>query len=105
VHPRVIATLPNVLGDLLAWGRDGDGWWGLVIWTHRVMDRHQLGGDVRYSAWMPASTLHRSRYDTVDYRGVVRLDLPADRCAWPSPSDRHDVDCEHLGVMTESTAG
>jgi hypothetical protein len=106
VFPRIIALLPDVLGDLLAWGRNPDGcWWGLVTWEHRVMTPGVLGGYVYYSAWMPATTLRPSRYESVliQYEKVVRLNLPAKRRVWPRPADRHDRDTVHYGaVVTEA---
>lgn len=103
VPVRVIARIPNVLGDLLAWGRDSDGWWGLVTWSARVLTDGKLGGDVHYSAWMPATTLQRSADPTLTaaYAAVVTLTLPDDRGSWPSPAGRRNVAYEHRGVLTE----
>lgn len=101
MHPRVVARIPNVLGDLLAWGRDAEGWWGLVIWTDRRDEGPTLGGSVTYSAWMPARSLRQSSDQTLAaaYRSVVRLDLPPDRSAWPTPADRADLSSVHHGVL------
>ncbi len=67
---------------LVAWGRTGDGWHACVTWNQRVSTR--AGDDeIGFAAWVPAAAVSKPGWSsTVD---VPRIELPADRRAWPAP--------------------
>jgi hypothetical protein len=73
-------------GQLLAWGRAEDGWWGLFAWWVRLQ-LPAAGGRVQLfcSAWVPAASLSQPAWGR-SAEDLPRLPLPADRDRWPPPA-------------------
>jgi hypothetical protein len=101
--PRVIADLVHQLADLHAWGRHEGQWWALISWgVHGVLDEGH-NGDIRCTAWVPAAGVTPSADPSQRalYRGVARLELPADRHTWPTPAARPNVRQHNYGPITQ----
>jgi hypothetical protein len=103
VAPTVLAKLINRLADLHAWRRSPDGqWWALVSWELYGQLRGG-NGHLHCSAWMPASTMHRTSNPEDDrkYPDVPRLGLPDDLHAWPTLAPRHGTRCHSYGRLIQ----
>lgn len=75
---------PPFNGQLQAWGRACDGWWGLLIWPQRVVYRRPEEHDsLRCAAWVPAARLRQLHHSAA--HDVPRLRLDGPRSAWPAP--------------------
>jgi hypothetical protein len=107
VSPRVVVPLVNRLADVHAWGRDVEGWWALISWSVYGTLAEGHNGHVHCSAWVPAAGVHPSNDPTVqqEYRYLERLDLPADRSAWPTPAASTGRQWHHYGAITTPPTG
>jgi len=67
---------------LISWGRADDGWWACVTWRQRVRTAGE-SGEIDFAAWVPAGSITRPSWSTPIE--LPRVELPADRRAWPAP--------------------
>lgn len=71
--------------QLHTWGRDAEGWWGLIIWSVRLT---YDGAPARLdcAGWVPADRLRPPTWSGSTVV-VPRITLPSDRSAWPPPPE------------------
>lgn len=72
--------------QLHCWGRDREGWWGLIVWSVRLTYE---GAPARLdcAGWVPAGRLRPPTWAVGGGAPVPRITLPGDRSAWPPPPE------------------